>query len=40
MSSPLPAPLRYLLQALAYAAFAAVVGYFSSSPLYLSLIHI
>lgn len=37
MSSPLPAPLRYLLQALAYAAFAAVVAYFSSSPLYQQL---
>lgn len=30
----LPRPLRYLLQALAYAAFAAVLGYFSTTPPY------
>ncbi|MEO8143297.1 MAG: hypothetical protein ABI654_03705 [Betaproteobacteria bacterium] len=30
----LPKPLRYALQALAYAAFAAVLGYFSTSPAY------
>ena len=30
----LPAPLRYVLQALAYGAFAAVLGYFSTSPSY------
>jgi hypothetical protein len=30
----LPAPLRYVLQALAYGAFAAVLGYFSTSPPY------
>lgn len=30
----LSAPLRYALQALAYAAFATFVGYFSSGPPY------
>ena len=30
----LAAPLRYMLQALAYAAFAAVLGYFSTGPAY------
>lgn len=30
----LPRPLRYALQALAYVAFAAVLGYFSTSPEY------
>ena len=30
----LPAPLRYALQALAYGAFAAVLGYFSTAPAY------
>ena len=30
----LPTPLRYLLQALAFGAFAAVLGYFSTSPSY------
>jgi len=30
----LPKPLRYALQAVAYAAFAAVLGYFSTSPAY------
>jgi hypothetical protein len=30
----LPGPLRYALQALAYAAFAAFLGYFSTSPAY------
>lgn len=30
----LPAPLRYALQALAYGAFAATLGYFSTSPVY------
>ena len=30
--SRLPAPLRYALQALAYLAFAAVLGYFSTAP--------
>jgi hypothetical protein len=30
----LPRPLRYALQALAYAAFAAFLGYFSTSPAY------
>lgn len=34
MSSPLPAWLRYALQGLAYAIFAALVGYFSTSPQY------
>lgn len=37
MSSPLPKPVRYGLQALAYAAFAAVVGYFSNAPVYRQL---
>lgn len=37
MSSPLPAPVRYLLQVLAYAAFAAFIGYFSTSPVYRQL---
>jgi len=31
---PLPAALRYVLQALAYGAFAATLGYFSTSPAY------
>ena len=30
----LPAPVRYALQALAYATFAAVLGYFSTGPVY------
>ena len=30
----LPEPLRYALQALAYAVFAAILGYFSTSPAY------
>ena len=30
----LPGPLRYALQALAYGAFAAALGYFSTSPAY------
>ena len=30
----LPRPLRYALQALAYGAFAAILGYFSTSPAY------
>jgi hypothetical protein len=30
----LPAPLRYALQALAYLAFAAIIGYLSSAPAY------
>ena len=30
----LPKPLRYALQAFAYAAFAAILGYFSTSPAY------
>ena len=34
MSSALSTPLRYALQGIAYAAFAAVIGYFSSSPMY------
>lgn len=34
MSSPLPTWLRYVLQGIAYAVFAAVVGYFSTSPQY------
>ncbi len=33
-SSRMPAPLRYALQALAYAAFAAILGYFSTAPAY------
>ncbi len=37
MSSPLSKPVRYGLQGLAYAAFAAVVGYFSNAPLYRQL---
>lgn len=37
MVSQLPAPLRYLLQALAYAAFAVVIAYFSTSPPYRQL---
>ena len=32
--SRLPAILRYALQALAYLAFAAIVGYFSTAPAY------
>lgn len=31
---PWPAPVRYALQVLAYAAFAAFLGYFSTSPSY------
>ncbi len=31
---PLPAPVRYTLQVLAYGAFAAVLGYFSTAPSY------
>ena len=34
LRAPLPVPLRYALQVLAYAAFAAVIGYFSSEPSY------
>lgn len=30
----LPAPLRYALQALAYGAFAAILGFFSTAPSY------
>ena len=30
----LPRPLRYALQALAYGAFAAILGYFSTAPAY------
>ncbi len=37
MSSPLSAPVRYALQGLAYAAFIAVVGYFSTSPAFRQL---
>ena len=37
MSRPLPKPLRYVLQVLAYAAFAAVIGYFSTRPTYRQL---
>ena len=37
MASALPRPMRYLLQGVAYAAFATVVGYFSSAPLYRQL---
>ena len=37
MSRTLPKPLRYVLQALAYAAFAAVIGYFSTRPAYRQL---
>jgi len=37
MSKPLPAPVRYFLQLLAYAAFAAVIGYFSTAPAYRQL---
>ncbi len=33
----MPRPLRYLAQALLYAAFAVVVGYFSTSPPYRQL---
>jgi hypothetical protein len=32
--SRLSAPLRYALQVLAYAAFAAILGYFSTAPAY------
>ena len=31
---PLPRPVRYALQALAYGAFAATLGYFSTGPAY------
>lgn len=34
MASSLPAPLRYALQVLAYAAFAGVIGFFSTAPAY------
>ena len=37
LAKPLPAPVRYALQALAYAAFAAVIGYFSTAPAYRQL---
>lgn len=37
MSSPLPKPLRYTLQVIAYAAFATVIGYFSTAPAYRQL---
>lgn len=37
MSKPLPKPLRYALQGIAYAAFAAVIGYFSTAPVYRQL---
>ncbi len=37
MSSGLPKPLRYFFQLLAYAAFAAVIGYFSTAPAYRQL---
>jgi hypothetical protein len=33
-STNLPRPVRYVLQAVLYAAFAVVVGYFSTSPPY------
>ncbi|MBL8525586.1 MAG: hypothetical protein JNN20_18045 [Betaproteobacteria bacterium] len=36
-SAKLPTPLRYLLQLLAYAAFAAVIGFFSAKPAYRQL---
>ncbi|MEO8102099.1 MAG: hypothetical protein ABI790_06205 [Betaproteobacteria bacterium] len=36
-SMALPRPVRYLLQALAYAAFAALIGYFSNRPAYRQL---
>ena len=37
MAKPLPTPLRYVLQILAYAAFAAFIGYFSTAPAYRQL---
>lgn len=37
MAKALPAPVRYALQVLAYAAFAAVIGYFSTAPAYRQL---
>ncbi len=37
MVKPLPSPLRYALQAAAYIAFATVIGYFSTSPVYRQL---
>lgn len=37
MAKPLPAFIRYALQALAYAAFAAFIGYFSTAPAYRQL---
>lgn len=37
MSRTLSNPTRYALQALAYAAFAAVIGYFSTAPVYRQL---
>lgn len=36
-ATTLPTPVRYLLQALAYAAFATVIGYFSTRPAYRQL---
>jgi len=37
MSKSLPAPVRYFLQVIAYAAFAGVIGYFSTAPAYRQL---
>lgn len=37
MANALPTPIRYTLQILAYAAFAAVIGYFSTAPAYRQL---
>lgn len=37
MSKPLPQTLRYALQGVAYAAFAAFIGYFSTAPVYRQL---
>ena len=37
MASLLPTPVRYLLQVCAYAAFAGVIGYFSTAPAYRQL---
>lgn len=37
MAKTLSNPLRYALQGLCYAAFAAVIGYFSTSPVYRQL---
>lgn len=36
-SAKLPAPLRYLLQLMAYATFAAVIAFFSARPAYRQL---